>query len=166
MQLNIMTRSRTILPAHAADRYDADSCPSDDFVNVFGGESDHADHTGDAWTTSDGTSSQQRPSIHEAAKHLLEHLSDGNEEFLDVDGVAKFLRIPRTAAHCILDVLDVFQVRTLVQDTLMLSFNSCGTSYFFVGYHSTWIHVHMEGDNSCSTAAAVRQVQKCGHNIL
>lgn len=118
MQLNIMTRSSTIAPGCAADRYDAESCPSDDFVNVFGGESDDADHTGDAWTTSDGASSQQRPSIHGAAKKLLEHLSDGNEEFLDVDGVAKFLRIPRTAAHCIVDVLDVFQVRMPVSYTM------------------------------------------------
>lgn len=115
MLSNTMTRSSTIPPHGVADRYDADSLPSDDYVNVYSGESDDADHSRGVCASRDGASSHRRASLHRAAKQLLEHLTSESEEFLDVDGVAQFLQIPRTAAHCIVDVLDVFQVRAALE---------------------------------------------------
>lgn len=105
-----MTRSSSDHPYSGPDRYDAESIPSDDFVNVFESQSDDVDRNG-CNIQKESRSSHPRASLHRAAKQLLDHLSDGNEELLDVDGVAEFLQIPRPSAHCILDVLDVFQVR-------------------------------------------------------
>lgn len=106
-----MTRSSVNPPqCGVADRYDAESHPSDDFVNVFGEGSDLPDHINDTCTIAGGASSHPRPMMLHASKQLIEHLNDGNEEFLDVNGVAEFLQIPRTQAHCIVDVLEVFQV--------------------------------------------------------
>eukprot|EP00892_Ulva_mutabilis_P000718 jgi/Ulvmu1/10647/UM066_0027.1 len=106
-----MTRSSVTPPqSGAADRYDVESFPSDDFVEMVGDGSENADRRGENGPTTDVAPSHPRAALLDAAKRLLEHLNDGNEDFLDVDGVADFLRLPRTAAHCILDILEVFQV--------------------------------------------------------
>ena len=90
-------------------RYGADLEPSESYTDVV--ETGHAHAEQSVATVAGETSSRQFSLMLTAASTLAKHCSENAEDLFDVHDVSAFLNLPLTAAHGLIDVLDVLEVR-------------------------------------------------------
>ena len=147
-------------------RYDPDLEPSKASVDVV--ETGQA-HTEPSIATFAGeTSSRQFSLMLTAASTLAKHCSENAEDLFDVHDVSAFLNLPLTAAHGLIDVLDVLEVcldySCLVlavpcTDTILADRNK---KFYCADHPSSWESVPVARHSSSSDYAAVhRKIPRC-----
>jgi hypothetical protein len=116
-----------------------------------------------------GQSAHDSPPLLAAAETLVKHLSENEEDLFDAHDVSAFLNLPLTAAHGLLDVLDVVEVHshaTVVMlrgntqgacDILMVKRRSelhCVHGCVCAGHPSAWGTVSMAWNSALAYIAA------------